>query len=176
MVPGIEQGAKTARPEGRGCPARSVTQIKERKYRRPTCSAGVPTTLTHRSSDLTDDLGESQFGAVGGGIQFGVSQHQTSHCHHATGQEVTVSLCESIPAPSHQCHLLVSYITLLPPYYSHCVSMPPYHNITMSHSPCISVTTSHCHHVTCHHCLSWVLQIQLIAAENKTWEGVIHSQ
>lgn len=136
---------------------------KERKYRRPTCSAGVPTTLTHRSSDLADDSGESQFGAVAGRGCNLVCLSIKPHCHHATGQEVTVSLCDGIPTSSHQCHLhgsLVSYITLLPPY-SHCVSMPPYHSITMSHSPCISVATSHCHHVTCHHCLSRVLPLLL---------------
>lgn len=170
MVPGIEQGTKTARPEGRGCPARSVTQIEERKYRRPTCPAGVPNTLTHRSPDLADDLGESQVWTVP--EECSLVYLSVTACHHITCQEVTVS-CDSIPAPSHQCHLhgsLVSYITLLPPY-SHCVSRLPYHSITKSHSPCISVATSHCHH-----CLSGVLQVQLIAAENKTSRGVIHSQ
>lgn len=173
MVPGIEQGAKTARPEGSGCPARSVTQIKERKSRRPTCSAGVPNTLTHRSPDLTDDWGCLSFGQCGGNAIWCISASLP-----ATTSHVRKSQCHYVIASQPPCHLhgsLVSYITLLPPY-SHCVSTLPYHSITKSHSPCISVATSHCHHVTCHHCLSGVLQVRLTAAENKTSRGVIHSQ
>lgn len=104
-----------------------------------------------------------------------MSQHQTSHSHHAKCWEVTGSLCDSIPASSYQCHLHgnpVSYITLSPPY-SHCFLALPYHSITMSHRPCLSVTTSHCDHTTCHHHLSRVFHVRLIAAEERTSGGAI---
>lgn len=150
MVPGIEQGAKTARPEVRGCPARSVTQIRERKYRRPTCSAGVPTTLTHRSSDLADDLGESQFGAVGaGGMQFGVSQHQTSlpPCHRSGSHHV---IMRWHPQPHHTS--VASMAVLCPashcyhptPTASRCyhITASPSHTVPASQSPHHTVTMS----------------------------------
>lgn len=145
MVPGIEQGAKTARPEGSGCPARSVTQIKERKSRRPTCSAGVPNTLTHRNPDLADGWGESQFWTVRG--ECSLVYLSVTACHHVTCQEVTASLCDSIPAPLsppwQSCVLHHAVTTLLPLCLDATISQ--HHQVTQSLHLSRHITLSPCH-------------------------------
>lgn len=140
---------------------------KREEIQKANLFSGVPNTLTHRSPDLADDWGESQFWTVWGNAVWCISASLPTTTSH-----VRKSQCHYVIASQPPCHLhgsLVSYITLLPPY-SHCVSTLPYHSINKSHSPCISVATSHCHHVTCHHCLSGVLQVRLTAAETKLRE------